>query len=129
VLQASVQSDATTDAVREAIGELRAVREDRPVSHEELLLGRAALTRGYPRNFETGDQIARAAAQLSLYELPDDYFSRFVPTVLALTEADVTRAGVTYLHPDRLLTVIVGDREKIGPSLETLGRVTEVKGS
>ena len=127
VLQAGVQSEATTDAIREAIGELRAIREDRPVSHEELLLGRAALTRGYPRNFETGEQIARAAAQLALYELPDDYFSRFVPTVLGLTEQDVTRAGVTHIHPDRLLTVVVGDRDKIGPTLESLGKVTEIE--
>jgi zinc protease len=127
VLQASVQSEATTDAIREAIGELQAIRDDRPVTHEELLLGRAALTRGYPRNFETGEQIARAAAQLSLYELPDDYFSRFVPTVLGLTEHDVTRAGITHIQPDRLLTVVVGDRDKIGPSLETLGTVTEAR--
>jgi zinc protease len=125
VLQASVQSEATTDAIREAVGELNAIRDDRPVTHDELLLGRAALTRGYPRNFETGEQIARAAAQLSLYELPDDYFSRFVPTVLALSEEDVTRAGVTHIRPDQLLTVIVGDRDTIGTSLETLGRVTE----
>jgi zinc protease len=126
VLQASVQSDATTDAIREALGELTAIRGDRPVSHEELLLGRAALTRGYPRNFETGEQIARGAAQLSLYELPDDYFSRFVPTVLALSEDDLTRAAATHIHPDRLLTVIVGDREKIGPSVEGIGRVREI---
>jgi zinc protease len=125
VLHASVQSEATTDAVLEAVGELRAIRGERPVTDAELLLGRAALTRGYPRNFETAEQIARAAAQLALYELPDDYFSRFVPTVLALTSEDVTRAAVTHIHPDQLLTVIVGDRDKIGPSLETLGAVTD----
>ena len=32
VLQASVQSDATADAIREAIGELRAIRGERPVT-------------------------------------------------------------------------------------------------
>jgi predicted Zn-dependent peptidase len=128
VLQASVQSDATTEAVREAIGELRAIGGERPVSHEELLLGRAALTRGYPRNFETAEQIARAAAQLALYDLPDDYFSTFVQTVLALTPDEVTRAGATHIHPDQLLTVIVGDRDVIGRSLETLGPVVEAPG-
>jgi len=121
VLQAGVQLEATADAVKEAIGELEAIRGERPVTREELLLGRAALTRGYPRNFETGEQIARGAAQLALYDLPEDYFSTFVPTVLSLTEADVTRAAVTYIHPERLLTVIVGDRDKVGPALETLG--------
>ncbi len=125
VLQASVQSEATVDAIGDAMEQLRAIRGERPVTRDELLLGRAALTRGYPRNFETGEQIARGAAQLSLYGLPDDYFSSFVPTVLALTEEDITQAAADYIHPDRMVTVIVGDRDKIGPSLETLGRVTE----
>jgi zinc protease len=125
VLQASVQSEATVDALGESMEQLRAIRGERPVTHDELLLGRAALTRGYPRNFETGEQIARGAAQLSLYGLPDDYFSRFVPSVLALREEDLTQAASDYIRPDRLLTVIVGDRDKIGPSLETLGTVTE----
>ena len=127
-LQASVQSDATTDAVREAIGEIRAIRGERPVTKEELELGRAALTRGYPRNFETADQVGRAAVQLALYDLPDDYFTTFVPKVLALTEADVTHAAAEHLDPSRLVTVIVGDREKIGPSLHRLelGEASEI---
>jgi zinc protease len=123
-----VQSDATTDAVREAIGEIRAIRGERPVTREELELGRAALTRGYPRNFETADQVGRGAVQLALYDLPDDYFTTFVPKVLALTEADVTRAAAEHLDPSRLVTVIVGDREKIGPSLHRLelGEASEI---
>ena len=121
VLQVSVQSDATTDAVHESLHELSAVRGERPVTRQELELGRAALTRGYPRNFETGEQVARAAAQLALYDLPDDYFSTFVPRVLALSEHDVTRAAARHLDPGRFLTVIVGDRDRIGGSLAQLG--------
>ncbi len=128
VLQASVQTEATADAVGEAMGELRAIRGERPVTRDELLLGRAALTRGYPRNFETAEQIARAAAQLALYELPDDYFARFVPDRAGADAEEVTQAGATHIHPDQLLTVIVGDRDTIGPSLETLGRVSESTG-
>ncbi len=58
--------------------------------------------------------------QLALYDLPDDYFTTFVPKVLALTEEDVTRVAAAHLDPSRLLTVIVGDREKVGPSLHQL---------
>jgi zinc protease len=121
VLQVSVQSDATADAIREAMKEFEAVRSERPITGEELEMGRAALTKGYPRNFETGDQIARAAAQLALYDLPDDYFTTFVPRVQGLSATDLTRAAATHLHPDRMLTVIVGDRDRIGPSLGELG--------
>jgi len=128
VLHASVQGDATADALREAIGEIRAIRGDRPVTRQELELGRASLTRGYPRSFETADQVARAAAQLALYDLPDDYFTSFVPTVLALKEDDVTAIAAKHIDPSRLLTVVVGDRDKILPSLKALelGDVADV---
>jgi predicted Zn-dependent peptidase len=128
VLHASVQSDATADALREAIGEIRAIRGERPITRAELELGRASLTRGYPRNFETADQIVRGAAQLALYDLPDDYFSTFVPRVLALGEAEVTAAAFKHIDPSRLLTVVVGDREKLTPALRTLelGEIADV---
>jgi zinc protease len=117
VLQASVQSEATTDAVREAMSELSAIRGERPVTQAELELGRAGLTRGYPRSFETAEQVGRAAAQLALYDLPDDYFTTFVSRVRALTADDLTRAAATHIHPDRIATVIVGDREKVSADL------------
>jgi predicted Zn-dependent peptidase len=120
VLSASVQSDATADALREALGEIRAIRGERPITKDELELGRASLTRGYPRNFETADQIARGTAQLALYGLPDDYFTTFVPKVMALTEQEVTAVAAKHIDPDRLLTVIVGDRDKLMPSLKAL---------
>lgn len=128
VFQASVQSEVTADAVREALTEIRAIRADRPVTHAELEAGRAALTRGYPRNFETAEQVGRSAAQLALYGLPDDYFSTFVPRVLALDEADLTRVASAHIQPARLVTVVVGDREKVRPGLDTLdlGRFEEI---
>ena len=127
VLHASVQSDATVDAVLEALSELRGIRGDRPVTRAELETGRAALTRGYPRNFETAEQISRGAAQLALYGLPDDYFSTFVPRVLAVDEAAVTRVAAKHIDPLRLLTVIVGDRDKILTSLkQEFGDVAEL---
>jgi predicted Zn-dependent peptidase len=128
VLHASVQADATADALREAIGEIRAIRGERPITRAELEVGRASLTRGYPRNFETADQIARGAAQLALYDLPDDYFTTFIPKVLALGEAEVTAAAFKHIDPSRLLTVVVGDREKLMTSLRALelGEVADV---
>ena len=95
---------------------------------QRSLVLRAALTRGYPRNFETAEQISRGAAQLALYDLPDDYFSTFVPRILAVDEEEVTRVASEHIDPSRLLTVIVGDREKVGPGLPalSLGEVADV---
>jgi zinc protease len=123
-----VQSDVTADAVGEVLREIDAIRGARPVTAAELELGRAALTRGYARNFETAEQLGRAAAQLALYGLPDDYFTTFVEKVLSVDVAEVTRVAREHLDPSRLLTVVVGDREKVGPAMATLnlGETAEI---
>jgi zinc protease len=128
VLQVGVQTEATADALRESLAELRAIRADRPVTDEELTAARAALIRGYPRNFETADQVARAAAQLALYELPDDYFSQYAPRVSAVTREDMTRVAQEYLDPARMLAVVVGDRDRVAGPLAALnlGAASEV---
>ena len=85
-----------------------------------MFLARATLTRGYPRNFETVQQVARSVAQLVLYDLPDTYFQDFVPKANAVTAGDVTRAARNYLDPSRTSTLIVGDHQAIA---ESLGRL------
>jgi zinc protease len=121
ILQASVHTASTADAVADVIGEIEGIRGSRPPTGDELTLAKASLTRGYPRNFETAQQVARSVAQLALYDLPDTYFAEFVPKVNAIGESDVTRVATRYLAPDKLSTLIVGDHSAIADSLATLG--------
>jgi zinc protease len=121
VLQVSVQTTATARAIEESIAEIAGLRGLRPVTPEELDLGIAALTRGYARNFETADHIARAAMQLALFDLPDDYFAQFVPTISGVTADDVHRVMERHVNPARLTTLIVGDLDVIGADLPALG--------
>jgi predicted Zn-dependent peptidase len=120
-VQASVHTASTADAVRDALAELEAIRGSRPPSPDEMDLAKASLTRGYPRNFETAQQVARSVGQLSLYGLPDTYFEEFVPKVNAITVDDVSRAAQQYIDPARATTLIVGDHAVIGDSLAALG--------
>jgi zinc protease len=119
-LQVSVHTAATGRAIEESLAEISAIRGPRPVTAEELALGIAALTRGYARNFETAEQVARAVTQIVLHDLPDDYFAQFVPAVERVTPEDVTRAAERHLHPERLTTLIVGDLDAIGGDLAAL---------
>jgi len=119
-LQASVHTAATADAIRDSLNELQAIRGARPASENEMSLAKATLTRGYPRNFETAQQVTRSVAQLVLYDLPDTYFEEFVPKVNAVDAAEVTRVAQRHLDPSRLVTLIVGDHQAIAESLKTL---------
>ena len=121
VLQVSVQTSGTAKAIEESLAEIAGIRGSRPVTAAELELGIAALTRGYARSFETGEQIGRAALQLALYDLPDDYFEQFVPRIERVTSDEVSRVMARHLDPARLTTLVVGDLDVIGADLSGLG--------
>lgn len=119
-LQASVHTAATADAVSDSLHELEAIRGERPADDREMMLARATLTRGYPRSFETAQQVARSVAQIVLYDLPPTYFEEFVPRVNAVTADEVTRVAQRHLDPSRLVTLIVGDYEAVASALQDL---------
>ena len=121
VLQASVHTAATAEAIRDCLAEFDALRGARPPSDAEMTLAKASLTRGYPRNFETAQQVARSVAQLALYGLPDTYFEEFIPKVNAVDAADVVRVAQRYVDPMRTVTLVVGDHQTVGDSLRSLG--------
>ena len=120
-LQASVHTASTADAIRDAVAEIEGIQGARPVSETELAQAKASLTKGYPRNFETAQQVARSVSQLALYGLPDSYFEAFVPHVNAIAAADVTRVARQYLDPAALTTLVVGDNSAIAESLVRIG--------
>src|SRR5262249_26568914 len=88
---------------------------------DELAIGVAALTRGYAKNFETFDQLARAVAQMSLFDLTESFYSEFVPRIEALTPDDVSRAAERHLDPARLTTLVVGDIDATSQEFGRLG--------
>ena len=120
VLRTSVATANTGDAIRESLKELRDVGGDRPVTQDELALAHAAISKGFPRGFETANQVARSAAHLALHHLPDTYFEEFVPRLLAVTAGNVTEVARKYLDPERMTALIVGDFDRINGSLAAL---------
>lgn len=66
-------------------------------------------------------------ANLYLFNLPDDYYQKLPGNLAAVTVADVRRAATTYLHPDKLSIVVVGDPAHVEPALQDLGRGSIVR--
>ena len=120
-VQTSVHTAATAESISDTLTEMSDLRGQRPATAEELSVAQASLTRGYPRNFEIAQQVARSVGQLALFNLPDSYFEEFVQKVNAVTAADVTRVAQTYLDPSRVIALVVGDRKATEDSLTQLG--------
>jgi predicted Zn-dependent peptidase len=119
-LQTSVHTASTAEAIADSLAEISALQGSRPPSDEEMSLAKASLTRGYPRGFETAQQVARSVAVLALHDLPETYFEEFVPRINAVTSADVVDVAARYLDPSKLTTLVVGDYSVIAESLRSL---------
>ncbi|HEX8889016.1 MAG TPA: pitrilysin family protein [Pyrinomonadaceae bacterium] len=120
VASAGVQTAVTKESVSEFMKELRGIRGERPVTPAELEFSKQAIIRGYPRTFETPEQIANRLTDVVLYNLPDDYFNNFITRVRAVTVVDVNRVANRYLDPSRMAILVVGDRKMIEPGLRSL---------
>ena len=123
---AGVQSDKTSDALKEFFNELARIHE--PVPAEELDKAKNYLALQLPRNFETTRGTANALAQVYLYDLPADYYAGYAGRVRAVTAADVKRVADQYIQPEKFAVVIVGDRKLVEPGIRALnlGPVTVV---
>ena len=88
---------------------------------DELATGVAALTRGYARNFETAEQLARAVTQHGALR-PARRLLRTTSSrvVEQITADDITRVARQYLDPARLTTLIVGDYDAVASDLPKL---------
>ena len=115
---AGVQTDKTTESLREFFKELTAIRSAIP--EPELEKARSFVALALPRSFETTSSIAASLSQVFIYGLPDDYFATFTDRVRAVTAADVQRAAERYIQPEKFAVVVVGDRKVIEPGIRSL---------
>ncbi|MGE3275894.1 MAG: M16 family metallopeptidase [Vicinamibacterales bacterium] len=119
VAQAGVQTDKTSESLREFFNELTGILQ--PIPADELAKAKNYVALSFPGEFETTGDLARKLEEQLVYGLPDDTFTSFVSQVQAVTADQVHSAAEKYVRPDRFAVVVVGDRQVIGPAIEALG--------
>jgi zinc protease len=114
-----IRTDATAPAVTEIFKEIHRMM-DTPIAPEELSLAKDSQARSLPGLFESGGESAGALAQIFVYDLPADYYSKLPERFSSVTAAEAEAVAKKYLHPDQMILICVGDRAKIQPELEKL---------
>lgn len=115
----AVASDVTAPAIEETLKEIDRMRSE-PVAESELSLATSYLDGVFPIRYETTAAIAAALATLVIYELPDDWYDQYRPRIRAVTTHDVLHAARTYVKPEAMQIVIVGDPAAIRTPVEAL---------
>ncbi len=116
----SVQSDKTAESVSEILLEIRGVLGPKPVTQDELTKVRKNKVLELPGRWETMSAVGDSISEIIRFGLPDDYYETYPGQIEAQTLGDLSAGAAAMLRPDNMIWVVVGDVEKIKPSLEAL---------
>ncbi len=94
-------------AVQEMMKEISTV----PVTEEELELAKNSLINSFIFAFENTHAVVTQKVRLDFYGYPADYLETYQAQIAALTQADILKAAQTYLRPEALQIVLVGDSD------------------
>ncbi len=105
------KNESANDVINETFKEIRRIRTDL-VSEKELADAKAYLTGSFPLRMDTSSKIAGMLTSIEIYNLGLDYPQKYASLINSVTREDIQRVAKKYLHPDRLVIVVVADQEK-----------------
>jgi zinc protease len=118
-VRAGVRTDVTAPAVTEIFKELRRMSED-PITADEFSLARDSIVLSLPGRFETTSQAVSSYANVFIYDLGTDYYTRLPALYSGATLEGVRGVARKYLAPEKMIVVAAGDRARIEPELRKL---------
>ena len=78
-------------------------------SDQELEAAKQNITGGFPLNIASNGKIVEYISMIGFYGLPLDYLDAFVGRINALTKEQIRDAFQRRVHPERFVTVVVGN--------------------
>ena len=124
------QTETKSETTARAIGLMRDIiagMTKAPVSDQELTLAKDAIINSFIFGFARADVVVNQRARVEFFGYPDGYLENYRANIARVTKDDVLRVARTYLHPDGMVTVVVGDEKKFDRPLSVFGPVREIK--
>ncbi len=121
VVLAPVQTDKTKEAMTEVTKEIRDIAGARPIEGEEFESIKRNVVSRLPGRFETLRSLESAAEELISYGYPPAFYYDYAGNVRGLTEKDLSAAAEAFIHPDKVVWIVVGDLDKVEAGIRELG--------
>lgn len=113
------RSEATVPFIQSILKEIDRLRTS-PITSDELNRAKDSTLNSFVFRFENPAQTIARLMRYEYYGYPQDFVFQYQRQVAGITTADIQRATKTYLQPDKLVTLVVGNQAAIDPLLTTL---------
>ena len=115
----AIRTNATDSALAESVKEFRRLASE-PVPATELSDQLTNVVSSFPSSVQTVQGLMSRLTNVVIFGLPLDYYSTYRERLAAVTSADVSSIGSSYLKPDALTIVAVGDLKTIEAPIRAL---------
>ncbi|MGJ3249799.1 MAG: M16 family metallopeptidase [Elainellaceae cyanobacterium] len=122
------RTDATVPFIQAALAEIEEIRTT-PITEEELNRAQDGVLNSFVFNFQNPGQTLSRVMRYAYYDYPEDFIFSYQRDIAATTIEQVQEAAQTYLKPDMIVTLVVGNKSEIQPPLSDLNpdtRVTQI---
>ncbi len=119
------RTDATVPFVSSTLNEIKKLRTDL-VTEAELQQAKDGVLNSFVFNFQDPGQTLSRVMRYAYYDYPEDFIFQYQRGIEATTAEDVQRAAQTYLAPENVVTLVVGNEAEIQPPLSSLNPETRV---
>ena len=106
------RSDATVPFIKSVQEEIERIRTQ-PITQEELKHAKDATLNSFIFNFQDPAQTLSRLMRYEYYDYPQDFIFRYRQELEKITVADVQRVAQKYLQPEKMVTLVVGNKEAI----------------
>lgn len=101
-------------AAKYSLAEIDKMRSE-PPTDEEMTTSKNSFIESFPRNFESPSAVARLFADDDYIGRPHSYWESYRDSIRKIGGGDVQKVAKTYLHPDKMVFLIVGKWSEIEP--------------
>ena len=114
------RSNATVPFIESVMSEIEQLRNT-PVTEEELERAKESILNSFVFNFDEPGEVLSRLMRYEYYGYPEDFLFEYQRAIEETTVEDVLQAAQKHLHPDQIVTLVVGNTDEIQPSLSRLG--------
>ena len=119
------QTDNTVPFIKSVISEIKKLRTQ-PVSETELEDAKESILNSFVFNFQTPSQSLSRLMRYEYFDYPEDFIFEYQDKVQNTSQKDILKAAQKYIQPDKLVTLVVGNKDAMNPPLASLGQQVNV---
>jgi predicted Zn-dependent peptidase/outer membrane lipoprotein-sorting protein len=123
---ASVRNEVTDSAITQFIYEIDRMGKEK-INPEDLQKTKNIMAGSFARSLERPETVANFALNIARYDLPADYYEKYLERLSAVTSEDVIRVSKKYLNSNNAYVLVVGDKDAVAEKVAKFDAEKTVK--